>query len=103
MLIITIIVIVILAGSILLSIARSNSIKNAKKAVSENDLKVPQEAVTMWIGNRLSSEDNGIVGKEVGALYTGNGSNEINSEEYEKMKQMIVSMQARIESLEKNK
>lgn len=70
-LIITIIVIIILAAAIILSFTKSNPIKNAKKAVSDNDVKVAQEAVTMWIGNRWINENNGTLGQEVGALYTG--------------------------------
>ena len=70
-LIITIIVIIILAAAIILSFTKSNPIKNAKKAVSDNDVKVAQEAVTMWIGNRWINENNGTLGQEVGVLYTG--------------------------------
>ena len=70
-LIITIIVIIILAAAIILSMVKNNTIKNAKKAVSENDVKVAQEALTAWIGERWVNENNGSIGEEVGALYTG--------------------------------
>lgn len=70
-LIITIIVILILAAAVILSITKANPIKNAQKAVNENDLKVAQEAVVAWIGNRWIQEKDGILGEEIGALYSG--------------------------------
>lgn len=65
-LIITIIVIIILAAAIILSITKINPIKSAKKAVEANDVKVAQEAVIVWIGDRWIEKK-----EEVGAYYTG--------------------------------
>lgn len=70
-LIITIIVIIILAAAIMMGITKNNPILSAKKAVNENDWKVAQEAVVAWIGDRWVQEKDGVLGEEIGALYTG--------------------------------
>lgn len=70
-LIITIIIIIVLAMAIILNITKNNPILSANKAVNENDIKVAQEAVITWIGERWLQEKDGIIGKEIGALYSG--------------------------------
>lgn len=67
-LIITIIVIIILAAAIILSMTKSNPIKNANRAVNQSDMKTAQEAFTLWLGDRWSQTE---FQNEVGSYYSG--------------------------------
>lgn len=72
-LIITILVILILSVAIILSITKNDPILSANKVINENDLKVAQEAVIAWIGERWlkDNDEDGVMGEEIGALYSG--------------------------------
>ena len=67
-LIITIVVIIILAATIILSITKSNPIRNANRAVDQSDMKTAQEAFILWLGDRWAQP---ALQYEVGCYYNG--------------------------------